>query len=53
LADANRRSSLAVLPAHFLEETRFFEFVDETRLDKAFRIRVRFQGQVSGSNLEI
>ena len=32
---------LVVLPAHFLEETRPFEFVDEMRLDEAFRIGVR------------
>jgi hypothetical protein len=32
--------SFAVLPAHFLEETGFFELVDEARLDETFRIGV-------------
>ena len=34
--DAKRRSSLAVLSGHFLEETCFFEFVDEARFDETF-----------------
>ena len=35
---------LAVLPAHFVKETRAVEFVDETRLNVAFRIHIRQVG---------